>query len=939
MKKKKILSMISAVAMAAALGVGSVAGCNNNTHVHSYNWTVDYEATCTTPGHRTGRCVGCDDVRSEEIPVDDNAHEFDKAWSIEKYPTESEEGKATRVCKYNNTHKFEATLPVITEEGTGYLSSPVTQKPSFSKPGKRHFVLSHEAGDVEFDIELPVRVSIDNFEDVIYYASDQHDQIRSNTGNYVYGDPAAGGDVRKHSFTNYFGDDYTRVHDDGNSRDFWYSHDENGDPFAISAEVQTVVINPPEDPDNIPDDWEPIMGQVKTDPRIDESATEKDLLGLSYESGGGMQATYGAEDTLLKYYEASQSSGAIRYDSDYEKLGSSATDKSFRGWFEFSRMETTHFCRYRIDFTTFSNGAIKTLNVTTKIIRRFMLANTYDGTNYGDTETLFDSDGDVIFSEIYPIVNGEEQYETNYVRDEHGDIVYKYTYVQKIDGEGNPVVDENGDPVYETDENGDPVIATDTDGNPIRTPVVGDPPIFTSGIKTKPDGTPLLDRFGNTVVRPVPLGWKEGDDRQYYYEAGDRKPDGSYYDTDHEFIAVRSVEFTQTLKAEGENVEPNPYPSESVYIHSFDVHQVVTGDNGTENVKVSAGDTIETTAGESITLAISNVQPEDTASLNYDPLRVFLKTATGEIELTYTGQNAYHTVGYFSPTNNTVLLRAMYAGELTIILRPRGGRCEFEFKLNVKPGNPTSFTAYAYMYSDAGGVERYDWAKHDYEKDDNITLYEGQSLYVRALPDAAEADYVDGRFVAATPSVFARYFEIEDNLTLDDGTKVSKITAVASTEEYDDLGVYVNLNSLLTRPSTSRPGQTEPVASARIKIKVVPAPDVSDMFTGTYRGRFSRIRIGGSLVPADVTATFVPDEGGVTGKINISVSAGSTVNCEYDFSYDAATRTLTCTKVKGGSDPTFDFEIRLNGAYKLSITHPTYVTEEGTLTETIILSR
>lgn len=857
MKRKKILTMISAAVMAATLGATSLAGCNSNKHVHAYNWTTDYEATCTLPGQKTGKCV-CGDVKAEVIPVVPDAHEFDSDWTIDDYPNDIKTGKATRTCKNNNAHKFEAILPKLTEENK-YLSVEVTKKPTIISEGKCHYILEHSAGEVEFDIAIAKHEEVEGIEDVVDLASSLHGEIRKSEGSYIYGDPA-GSNVHTNTFTNYYGDNYTRVHDGGNRRDFWYSLDEKGEPFGISAEVQRVIINEPDDPENPPEGWVAEFGEVASDPRIDESVIKEDLLGLSYESGGGMPATYGAEDTLKTYYEASQSSGAIKFDSGYTE----EDDGGYTGWFEFSRMEQPNFCRYRIDFKTFPNGAIYTLSVRTKIIRAFMLANTFNGSNYRDAELIFDSDGDIIFSEIYPIstTTGEEEYE--------------------MQGEN----------------------------------------ILTNGVKTKPDGSPLVDRFGNDIVRPVPLGWEEGDERQYYSE-------------DHDYIAIRTVDFTQTLKVADEEVEVNPYPAESVYIHSFDVTY--------DGTLIEDGDTVEITADELVTFNISNVKPADTAKLDFDTLGIYLKTSAGEIELTYTGQNAYHTVGNFNRENNTVNIRAQYSGELTIILRPRGGKCEREIKLDVKPGNPSELTAETYLYSDAGGVETYSWTKHDYENEgDIVTLYEGQSLYVRALPLASEADYVDGRFVTAVPSVFAKYFDIEDNLTLEDGTVVSKITAKAVTEE-DDPDVYVNLNSVITRPSTSRPGQTEPVAYARVRIMVVAAPDTSEMFTGTYKGRFSRIRMtqSGNLVPADVTATFAPDASGAAGTINISVSDGSTtVSCVYNFVYEEATRTLNCTWASGKENTeTFDFDIKFNGAYKISITHPTFITEEKIRTETIVLSK
>lgn len=893
--------------MAATLGVSSLTACNKDKHTHAYNWTTDSEATCVREGHRTGICGGCGDVKSEIIPVDPDAHEFSKDWTIEKYPTESEEGKATRVCANSNTHTFEATLPEITDDGTGYVSSKITVKPHYQTAGNRHFVFAHEAGDVEFDIVLPAHDTIEGLEDIVYYAASLHGNIRQSEGNYIYGDPN-GTSVQTNSFSNYYGDNYTRVHDGGNRRDFWYSLDENGDPFGISAVVETV------DTGDVDENGDRIFEEVKRDPQIKIDTNENDLLGFGYESGGGMQMTYGAEDTLLTYYEASQEEGAIKFESDYDAVAGGG----YRGTFSFSRMELSHFCRYSVEFTTFESGEIKTLSVRTKIIRAFMLANTFNGKNANSYEIIYDSDGDIVFGEIYEIVNGEEQYEGDVERNEDGSVKYEYTYVYETD--------ENGKPVLKTDEDGNPVIATDEDGNEIKHTI---PVIKTSGVKTKPDGSPLMDGFGNDIARPVPLGWQEGDDILYYYEEGDRKPDGGYYDSDHEFIAIRTVDFTQTLKNENDEVEENPFPSESLYIHSFDVSY--------KGSVLGEGDEVQVNANDLITLDIENVAPADTAKLDYDPLGVYLKTESGdEITLSYTGQNAYNIIGYFSMTENKVVINAKSKGDFTIVLRPRGGKCEREVKLKVAAGIPTGLRAQAYLYSDAGGVERYSWTNHNYENAaDLVTLYVGESLYVRALPLADEASFVDASFVSHVPSTFADYFTLEDGATLADGTEATKITAKAITAEWDDQGidVYVELRSVY-----------DSKVYTRLLIKVVAAPDISETFTGTYTGRFNQIRMKdkGALVPADVTATFNPDASGKAGKVNLSITSvdkSTTYTCVYTFTYDGGTNTLSCVYESGKNGETFDFKIRLNARYKISIEHTTYVLEDETRTETIVLSK
>lgn len=900
-KSKKILTMISAVAMAATMGVTSLAGCDSNKHKHAYVWTTDYEATCVAQGQRTGKCV-CGEVKTELIPVNPDAHVFDTDWNITD-PGETTEGRATRTCKLNDAHTFDVKLPALSEKSK-YDSVEITKIPSYIAAGNCHYVLFHRTGDIEFDIELPRHETIENLNDVVLYAWSLSGNIRRSDGQYVEGDPNDA-DVKANEFYNYYGDNYTRVHDGGNRRDFWYSRNDDNEPFGISAELQTVIINEPEDPENPPADWKPVMGKVPRDPRVDESVTENDLLGFGYESGGGMRSTYGAEDTLLAYYEASQSENAIKFDGEYSKQ----KDGSYTASFGFSRMESVHFCRYYVEFTTFPSGEIKTLTVKTKIIRSWMLANSFDGTNAG--EVIYGEDGDIIFGEIYPIntTTGSEDYELDYKRDENGDIVYEYTYL--TDEDGKTVVDKDGNPV----------IATDDKGNQIKTPIVDG--IKTDGYKQKPDGTPLLDRDGNQIVRPLPLGRKDGDTREYYYEAGDKNPDGGTYEEDHPYIAIRTISFEQTLKAEGEEVEQNPYPAESVYIKSFDVIY--------DGKVIGEDETVEIAANTHTEFEISNVQPADTAKLDFDPLSVYVKSPAGEIELGPTGDNVYHVIGYFGCDKKVVVINAQHSGAITIILRTLSGRYERELKLNITKGAPTALNAQGYIYNDASGSVNHIWTNTEfgYDNPDKAwTLYEGQSMYVRATAISSEASYVDASFVTEfdTGETTSPYLKLEDGLELPDGTKVTKITALAQTD--GAVGIYVN--------SVHTNDKGIPVAYKLIGVKVVAAPSVDDMFTGSYTGRFNYINMveTGSAVSADVTVTFKPENGTMDVKVT---SGNSTVNCVYSYTYNVETREFTGTFVSGRNDDTFKFTFALNEAYKLTIYHLTFPANNRS--ETIVLSR
>ncbi|MDE6691380.1 MAG: hypothetical protein K2K04_05355, partial [Clostridia bacterium] len=313
---------------------------------------------------------------------------------------------------------------------------------------------------------------------------------------------------------------------------------------------------------------------------------------------------------------------------------------------------------------------------------------------------------------------------------------------------------------------------------------------------------------------------------------------------------------------------------------------------------------------------------------------VFLKSSAGEIELGPTADNAYRIIGHFRRDEKVVVINAQHSGEVTIILRTLSGRYERELKLNITKGAPSALNAQAYLYSDANGSETHTWTNTEYSYTNPAgawTLYEGQSLYVRATAIASEASYVDTNFVTEleTGETTSPYIRLEDGLELPDGTKVTKITALAATS--DVVGVYVN--------SVHTNGSGNPVAYKLIGINVVAAPSVDEMFTGSYTGRFGNINMveTGSPVAADVTVTFSPATA-TSGTMNVKVTAGkNTATCVYSYSYDAETRVFTGTYVSGRNDVTFRFTFALNEAYKLTIHHITNPDRDRS--ETIVLSR
>lgn len=431
MKNTKLIKIISCLAATVLLGASTLAGCKKEEH--AYRWTVETEATCSTTGKRRGVCGIHAEVKEEVIPIAPDKHVYGE-WQVEK-PTADAEGLATKICTLNSAHTSRTVLPKITEDGAGYLSSEITKPSTSIAEGERTFVFEHADGNVEFTVTLPKR-AVENVEDAVLLGSSLGHLVRSASGRYS---------DAKHAnatpFSCYYGDDYTRVLDGGNSEAYWYTKDDEGKTFGIFAQAQ---INNGE------------LGELKSDPKVVENSTDENLLGYGYSSGVNTIRGFGAEDTLLKYYQA-YSSAKANGEAVYpeENLIKVLETGEYRGTFSYSHAETPHFARYSIEFELYPTGVIKTLKVNTMFIRTFLIEVDANGNQ------LFYKDGpkkgDIVYAEEYELSDGANQYET--------------------DGEGN---------------------------------------IIYSGVKTDCDGNVLLDKDGKEIPRPKPLG---RDTRKYYSDA------------------------------------------------------------------------------------------------------------------------------------------------------------------------------------------------------------------------------------------------------------------------------------------------------------------------------------------------------------------------------------------------------------------------------------
>ena len=432
--------MILAVATASVTALSVVSGCHtkpgcdhNGGNAYRVTEVLEY-ATCSKKGKEQRKCGLCGDVRDFETPIDPDNHDYGE-WQVDK-PTESTKGKAVMTCNNNTAHKKEVVLPEITE---GAYETETTKRPTSVSVGEMTYTYNSEQGVIKFTEEIPMR-GLETMEDYIYMATSLGDHIRRAVG--YRNDASTVVTSTNKEFSYEFGDNLTYIVDSSfaiegeeadekgeKGRRYWYSLDDNGKPFGVYQEVR------------VRDDG--VTGL--SDPEYVNDINENHLKGFEYKSGGGEAFTnYGAEDILLNYYElaylAKELGTAVNYEQSFNKQSGGESVGSFSFGYYWGSL----FCRYKVDFTLYATYEIKSVKLTTEIVRAYMIAEDEDGNK------LFYENGDVIFAEAYE--SDPATAAPLYEYDAAGNVVYD------TDSEGNPV--------YKKDVNG--VELKDSKGNPIR---------------------------------------------------------------------------------------------------------------------------------------------------------------------------------------------------------------------------------------------------------------------------------------------------------------------------------------------------------------------------------------------------------------------------------------------------------------------------------------
>ncbi len=859
MKNGKLFKNLAALACAATLGLGIMAGCGEkNECEHVYNWTVTKVSTCTTPGEQTGACGICGDVQTKELPVDETAHVYDGEWEITK-PTEEAEGLATKTCSLNKEHKVEVPLPKVTLSGSGYTTKEFITVPTAARAGEMKLGLANELGGINFNVTIAKR-KIETVEDAVIIASNLSENIRSATGSFT---EKKGGERKEFSY--YFGnpgkDFYTRIDDKVSDEQYFYSYDEDGKIFAMKK--------PLSDPD--------ARATVVPDPE------EGNLKGFHYQSTNNISSFYGAEAGLAQLYDTAVKAKALGNCVDYQENIRTNDDKSVEVDFSYSYYEDGWFYRFVVSFATFTDGTLKTLSVDTETIRNYMFATEPDGSaifykegdGYTDKFGIFHEQavGDIVFGFEYPTSpNGGIDYE--------------------IDGNGNLVyeqVDDLGRVIYTTVENGKTVYKPVTGGERIEKDTgyeyithygeaLTEKPNLHDVYLTDAYGMELLDSKGEKIRKIMAKGGF---------------PVTEHYNDEHPEVNYRNVTFTQTRKVEGETVEPNDYSSTSRYIQDFDITKA-TLSNGNE----AALNALPTNTP--ITLKIGNIQPA-TAGLDYDGIEsIYVVDRAGErIKLSFGFENAstYRILAFYTQGTDEVTINSQYAGEVKLVFVTQAGECQKEVTLTFAKSTPQKLTAVASVYGVAEGVP--DYTELTVDLDNPVTVTVGQNLKFRAVALGNEAAYVSTDILPTEQS----------------GLTFTPVEQGAYEEWYvvaTEVGEYTVKMPYYDGTNTSS------AVYAQFKLIVTPRQGITEKLSGNTFSGSVMISSGVNTNPTSKTLTAVF---GTDGKITITVGGNQIIYTYKEENGELITAWES--GIDSTVNPSYDFTFSVNDANDLVITHST----------------
>ncbi|MDE6442455.1 MAG: hypothetical protein K2L12_06895 [Clostridia bacterium] len=379
MNTKKIISTACAVIISCSLGATAFAGCTQPCD-HVYTWNPDREvpATCTTAGSSEGLCGICGDVVTEPIPVNLNAHKYGE-WEVTA-PTEKNTGSAKLTCALDSSHVVNATLPALTDSVYADTVEVITPATVLSE-GKSQYTYPHDNGDIVFTVTTPKK-TISTVKDVVDLAVANAGEISKSAGITEMPISSDQTITNRQSVTKFyyeFGDGYTHVYGDGDSREFYCTEDKSSPQGVYAIEISNVKYTLDENT-GYPTEKTSNGGLPFQNTGVSSAYLQGYLFSLGYTGISGM---YGAENALSEIYKhASQD-----LNKDLVEKYTIANDGSIDGNFTFGYYnETQHrFSVITVKFSLYSTLSLKSLNVESKIYG-------YGSDGVGYEEEIVDSD-------------------------------------------------------------------------------------------------------------------------------------------------------------------------------------------------------------------------------------------------------------------------------------------------------------------------------------------------------------------------------------------------------------------------------------------------------------------------------------------------------------------------------------------------------------------
>lgn len=894
MKKGKLFKLLTVLTCAATVGASVLSGCGNGETKCEHKvteWMVQ-EATCTTEGVRTGKCALCDEVIEEILPVDVNAHSYSATWNITK-PTESEEGLAVKTCKHNAEHVLNVVLPKVTLAGNGYTESSFITVPTTATPGEMKLTLANSEGPITFNVPLEKR-TLSNIGDAVILSTSLKDNIRSATGNFAESNDGTS-TGSNNAFAYFFGDNYTYIADKSAGYAYLYYYDEDGTVSAMQKTLSSSY--------SIPEtltaaDFEGFT--VMESGAVDEGY----FNGYKYNTPSDVATFFGAEEGLLKLYQFAQEAmendkvntegktTCVNYQENFNKHVGGAVQNST---FSYGCYEDGFFFRFNVTFSTFKSGALKSLSVKTETIRPYMIATTDDGT------PLFYKEGDT-YTDKYNITH-----ELN-----AGDVVFGLEYPTNDDG-GVDYEYKNGKVVYEQQADVDGVkrviYQKEEGGQTVYYAVMGVNATTDQVVYKKLDYVPVLedvyltDCYGRTLYNADGTPVKKKMAKGGY-------PVTTYYSDTHDEVNYRSVTFTQTEKAEGDVVQPNPYDKNSRYITDFEFESASTSKGGSEIAFIDGTVTLPTKTA--VYLNIGTVIPS-TASFESDAIEnIYAVDGTGnKVKLdwgNFDNGSQYRIIA--NANKNQITLNSQYAGEVTLLFETQYGKCQKQVTVTFAKAAPSSLTAMASVYNVSGGVA--DFIEQTVSEDAPVTIAVGQTLKFKAVALGTEAAYVSTDIYPKTSSEAVTFAPLEVG-----GYGEWSLTA-------SEAGEYI-----IQMPYYDGTVSSETVFTS-FKLIVTPKQSASEKLVGNTFGGTVLMSAGVGVNPTSksLAVTF-----GTDGKLTVTV-AGNTIVYNYTITDDEIS-----IEYVSGVEPTvksYDFIFKINDGGDLVVVHETGM---GNDKEEIVLTK